>query len=83
MPNKKTLLKKLFQGKITKRELDTLMSKCGCKKSSGGRGSSISYVHEPTGRIVIFDQPHPQKELYRYQTKKVALFLEYIGELED
>lgn len=84
MPTKKDLLKKLMQKSIprnfTVRELDTLMSKCGCVKFPGGRGSSISYVHEKDGRILRFDGPHPGNELYPYHIKMVRAFLSDINE---
>lgn len=82
MPSKSELLQKLRRGKLTKRELDTLMGKCNCRKASGGRGSGIAYIHS-TGRVVMFDEPHPQKELYRYQVKKVLQFLEDVAEMEE
>lgn len=85
MPKKEDLLKKLCRKprpkNFTKSELDTLMRKCGCKKYSGGRGSSIAYLHTNTSRILQFDEPHPSKELYLYQIKMVIQFLKNIGEL--
>jgi hypothetical protein len=82
---KDTLLQKIQKKPAPKNftinELDTLMGKCGCKKFSGGRGSSIGYIHEATQRIVIFDGPHPGNELYQYQIKKVLEFLKEIGEI--
>lgn len=63
----------------TVRELDTLMKKCGCIKGHGGRGSSLQYYHRETGRMLTFDGPHPEKELYTYQIKKVLIFLAEIG----
>lgn len=84
MPNKESLLKKLYSKPMptnfTIKELDSLMKKCGCNKFSGGRGSGIGYVHEKTKRIVQFDAPHPGNELYRYQVKMVKKFLTEIGE---
>ena len=47
-------------------KLDMLMKKCGCEKYSGGRGSSIAYLHIETKRILQFDEPHLGKELYIY-----------------
>lgn len=85
MPKKEDLLKKLCRKPMpknfTKSELDTLMRKCGCEKHSGGRGSSIAYLHIGTNRILQFDEPHPSKELYIYQIKMVIQFLKNIGEL--
>ncbi|MBQ1370450.1 MAG: type II toxin-antitoxin system HicA family toxin [Clostridia bacterium] len=87
MANKEVLLRKLTSKPIprnfTMRELDQLMSKCGCDKTSGGRGSSIQYTYSLTGETVTFDQPHPQKELRPYQLKKVIGFLQRIGELKE
>ena len=49
MPKKEDLLQKLCWKPVpknfTKSELDILMKKCGCEKYSGGRGSSIAYLH--------------------------------------
>lgn len=85
MPKKENLLQKLFRKPIpknfTKSELDILMKKCGCEKYSGGRGSSIAYIHNETKRILQFDEPHPGKELYIYQIKMTIQFLKDIGKL--
>lgn len=85
MPSKGDLLGKLKQKptprNFTTRELDALMSKCGCKKYSGGRGSSIKYFHKDTKRVLQFDEPHPGNELYLYQVKMVIEFLKQVGEL--
>lgn len=79
MPDKENLLKKLFAkpmpSNFTIRDLDKLMKKCGCTKFPGGRGSSIRYVHQRTGRVLQFDGPHPGNELYHYQVKMVRKFL--------
>jgi len=87
MPSKKTLLDKLCRKPVvrnfTKQELDSLMGKCGCAKHPGGRGSSIRYYHEVSGRILTFDEPHPENELYTYQVKKVIQFLREIGEIGE
>lgn len=87
MPSKETLLEKLFRKPIPKnfttRELDALMAKCHCQKFSGGRGSGIGYVHEPTKRVLQFDGPHPGNELYLYQVKLVREFLTAVGEAES
>ena len=86
MASKDSLLEKLFRKPLpknfTKQELDTLMSKFNCKKSSGGIGSGLKYFHEPTGRILQFDGPHPGNELYLYQVKMVKEFLQEVGEAE-
>lgn len=63
----------------TVRELDRLMSKCGCEKESGGRGSALRYVHQETGWVLTFDGPHPGSELYPYQIKKTLQFLTALG----
>lgn len=85
MPKKKDLIEKLCRKPMpknfTKRELDTLMSKCGCEKYSGGRGSGIGYIHLETTRVVQFDEPHPGNELYTYQIKMVINFLKEIDEI--
>ena len=85
VPKKETLIRKLTQKptprNFTINELDALMSQCGCLKYSGGRGSSIGYFHEKSKRKLTFDGPHPGKELYRYQIKKVLDFLADIGEI--
>ena len=85
MPSKKDLLWKLQKKptpqNFTTQELDALMSKCGCKKYPGGRGSSIRYVHEATKRVLQFDGPHPRNELYRYHIKMVIEFLKQIEKL--
>ena len=82
MPKKDVLLEKLCRKPIpknyTKSDLDILMKKSGCEKYSGGRGSSIEYVHTNTKRILQFDEPHPGKELYYYQIKKTIQFLKDI-----
>ena len=87
MPKKKELLEKLFRKpypkNFTKRELDQLMSKCNCSKFQGGRGSGIGYMHKDSRRILQFDGPHPDNELYKYQIEKVKQFIEEIGEKED
>lgn len=85
MPKKEDLINKLCKKpspkNFTKKELDTLMRKCGCKKFQGGRGSGIGFYHEETGRVLQFDEPHPGNELYGYQVKKTILFLREIGEI--
>lgn len=85
MPKKSDLIEKLcrrpYPKNFTIRELDLLMGKCGCKKFPGGRGSGIGFVHDETKRILQFDQPHPGKELYKYQIEKTIDFLKDIGEI--
>lgn len=85
MPKKNDLINRLCSKpspkNFTVRELDQLMSKCGCTKGNGGRGSSIQYIHTATKRMLTFDQPHPGNELYRYQINKTIDFLKSIGEI--
>ena len=85
MPDKKALVSKLTAKPIprnfTVKDLDALMSKCGCEKYQGGRGSGIGYKHTRSGRAIQFDAPHPGKELYTYQIKAVIRFLNEIEEL--
>ena len=85
MPKKADLIEKLCRKpspkNFTTHELDTLMSKCNCEKKSGGRGSSIAYVHKDSNRVLTFDGPHPGNELYNYQIKKVIQFLEELNEI--
>ena len=87
MPSKEKLLNKLFQKRLprnfTIQELNALMSQCGCLKGQGGRGSGIRFFHEATGRILAFDEPHPENELYPYQVKMTRQFLRDIGEYEE
>lgn len=59
------------------------MSQCGCLKGQGGRESGIRFFHEATGRILAFDEPHPENELYPYQVKMTRQFLREIGEYEE
>ena len=84
MPSKKKLLRKLFQKKLprnfTKHDLEALLSECGCIKGQGGRGSGIRFYHVETGRIIAFDEPHPENELYPYQVKMIRRFVTEIGE---
>ena len=85
MPTKNALINKLtavpLPRSFTVKDLDTLMSKCGCEKYQGGRGSGIGYRHIATDRALQFDSPHPGKELYLYQVKAVIAFLKDIGEI--
>ena len=87
MPSKDKLLAKLFQKKLprnfTKQDLNALMSQCGCLKGQGGRGSGIRFYHESTGRILAFDEPHPENELYPYQVKLTRQFLKDIREYKE
>ena len=87
MPTKEKLLGKLFQKALprnfSKQELDSLMKQSNCLKGQGGRGSGVRYYHEPTGRILAFDEPHPGNELYPYQVKLVRQFLRETGEAKE
>ena len=87
MPKKKDLIEKLYRKPYPKnfsmRETDILMKKCNCTKFQGRRGSGIGYVHNKTKRILQFDEPHPGKELYKYQIEKIKYFIEEIGEKES
>ncbi|MBQ7588881.1 MAG: type II toxin-antitoxin system HicA family toxin [Lachnospiraceae bacterium] len=87
MASKEKLLKKLYREKLprnfTKQELDTLMKQCNCIKGQGGRGSGIRYYHVATGRVVAFDEPHPENNLYPYQVKMIRQFLKEIGEYKE
>ena len=65
------------KGKV--KDLRALMAQCGCRKGQGGRGSGIRFFHEASGRILAFDEPHPENELYPYQLKLVRQFLWEIG----
>lgn len=86
MPKKEDYIEKICRKpspkNFTTKELDTLMGKCNCTKFPGGRGSGIGYVHEETKRVLQFDAPHPGKDLYGYQIKKVLQFLRDIGEID-
>lgn len=85
MSKKEDLIEKLCRKpspkNFTVQELDQLMSKCGCDKRSGGRGSGLAYYSRTTTRVLTFDGPHPGNELYHYQLRKVINFLTEIGEL--
>lgn len=85
MSKKDKLLEKLLRKPtvkdFTKNELDKLMNQCNCVKYQGGRGSGIGYRHS-SGETVQFDEPHPGKELYRYQIKEVIEYLKKIGEIK-
>ena len=87
MAKKEVLLLKLTSKPIprnfTMRELDQLLSKCGCYKTPGGRGSSVKYIDPSTKRVLTFDKPHPGNELYPYHIEKVLCFLKEIGEWKE
>lgn len=83
MSQKDTLIKRLKSRPkdFTIYELDSLMSKCGCRKSVRGKtsGSAIAYIHEETGRILNIHSPHPKKELKQYVIDDVLEFLSLIS----
>ena len=87
MPTKDKLLKKLFQKRTprnyTKQELNALMSQCGCLKGQCGTGSGIRFFHKATGRMLAFDEPHPENELCTCQVKMTRQFLKEIGEYSE
>ena len=87
MPKKEELLAQLFASRMprsfTVNDLDALMRKCNCEKRPGGRGSSIRFQHIPTGRVLIFDGPHPEDTLKIYMIKKVRAFLIDVGEYKE
>lgn len=87
MSTKKKLKEKFreqpYNKNLTEKDLDALMSQCGCEKKSGGRGSGLRYVHIKTKRVLTFDGPHPAKELKHYQIKKVCDFLDEIEHFDD
>ena len=87
MPPKEKLVEKLCRtpapNNFTVNDLAALMAKCNCTQGKGGRGSGIRYFHGPTGRVLIFDAPHPGKDLYRYQVRKVIEFLSAVGEISE
>ena len=76
MPTKKAVLDKLCRKPIV-RNFSKQEKRCG------GRGSSIRYYHRGSERILTFDGPHPENELYTYQVKKVIQFLQEIGEIKE
>ena len=56
LPKKEDLIEKLLRKPVPKNftmhELDALMSKCGCEKYEGGRGSGIGYRHKETNLAI-------------------------------
>ncbi|MBQ4506312.1 MAG: hypothetical protein II971_03585, partial [Firmicutes bacterium] len=59
MPTKEELLNELFSPRMpsdfTLRKLDSLMSKCGYVKGTGGRGSAVEYSRPGNSAKLIFD----------------------------
>lgn len=86
MPTKEQLIDKLTDRNkcktFTKHDLFSLMSKCKCEIKEAGRGSAVKFCDKDKKNQVIFDLPHPHKELYPYQRKLVIDFLIKIGEIK-
>ena len=84
MPTKDKLIRKLTSTPaprgFTIKDYESLMLKCNCEKYQGGRGSGVGFRHK-SGRKIIFDLPHPRKELSKRMIEKVIRFLEDTGEL--
>lgn len=68
---------------FTVKELDVLMTQCGCEKNTKGKtsGSRIAYVHTKTNRVLNMHSPHPKKELKLYMINRVIDFLESVSEI--
>lgn len=85
MPSKEKLVRKLCSKPCPKdftiNEYIALMRKCGCEMFQGGRGSSLGFRHTKTGRKILFDLPHPRKELTGYMIIRIIQFLSEVGEL--
>lgn len=66
------------------REMDTLMSQCGCVKNNRGRtsGSAVEYVHQATQRVFAYHRPHPGNILKPYILKAARQFLQSVGEIQ-
>lgn len=69
---------------LEQREMDTLMSQCGCVKNDRGKtsGSAIQYVHQATQRVFTYHRPHPGNILKPYVLKAAIRFLRSVGEIE-
>lgn len=65
------------------REMDTLMSQCGCTKTHRGKtsGSAISYVHSATQRVFSYHRPHPGNLIKLYILRAAIQFLQSVGEI--
>ena len=68
---------------FTVKELDALMTQCGCEKSTKGKtsGSRIAYIHLETSRVLNMHSPHPKKELKPYMINDVINFLESVFDI--
>jgi len=66
------------------REMDTLMSQCGCVKNNHGKtsGSAIQYVHQATQRVFTSHRPHPGNIIKPYVLKAAIQFLQSVGEIQ-
>ncbi len=66
------------------REMDTLMSQCGCVKNNRGKtsGSAIQYVHQATQRVFTYHRPHPGNIIKPYILKSARQFLQDVGEIQ-
>lgn len=66
------------------REMDTLMSQCGCLKKTRGKtsGSAIEYVHQATQRVFTYHRPHPGNIIKPYVLKAAKRFLQSVGEIQ-
>lgn len=67
------------------REMDALMSQCGCVRNNRGRtsGSAIQYVHQKTQRVFAYHRPHPGNIIKPYVLKAAKRFLEDVGEIQQ
>ncbi len=65
------------------REMDTLMSQCGCVKNNRGKtsGSAIQYVHQATQRVFTYHRPYPGNIIKPYILKSARQFLQDVGEI--
>lgn len=66
------------------REMDTLMSQCGCVKNNRGKtsGSAIQYIHQATQRVFTYHRPHPGNIIKPYVLKAAIQFLQSVGEIQ-
>jgi len=65
------------------REMDALMSQCGCVRNNRGKtsGSAIQYVHQATQRVFAYHHPHPGNIIKPYIMKAAREFLQDVGEI--
>ncbi len=66
------------------RELDRLMSFCGCERDNAGKtsGSAVKYFHRKDGKIFMCHRPHPGNILKPYVVSAAIAFLKDIGEIQ-